>query len=160
MNEPGDNRALPSAPLTIAEAPEPILGDGAPWDASEITLNPERVRAYAVPFEWTAKSRGGTFERVAPKTVTGGFSAMAPTTDVELLRRSANSSRGRESPTAVVEVIFCLACVVSRRNRFGSIAATAATLRLVANGAGSVDEGSSEPPISARAEFNTSPFAR
>src|SRR5262249_22752922 len=113
-----------------------IVGGGEPCGVSGTTLSPESVSMYALLFASTAISRGGTLDRVVPKTVTAGFSATAPTVETELLSRLASSSVGRESPTAVVEVRFCLACVVRRRNVFWSIAATAATLRVLAKGAG------------------------
>ena len=96
-------------PFTTAEAPDAIVGGGEPCGVSGITLNPESVSAYAVLFASTAMCRGGTLDRVVPNTVTAGFSATAPTVETELLSRLANSSVGRASPTAVVDVRFCLA---------------------------------------------------
>src|SRR5262245_8889485 len=92
MNEPGRMPVVPSEPFTIPEDPAVICGAAEPCGASGITLNPESVRIYTVPFECTAIIRGGTLVRVVPKTVTGGFSASAPTTETDPLRRSANSS--------------------------------------------------------------------
>ena len=115
-----------------------------------------------MPLASVVSNRGGTFARVVPNTVTAGFSATAPTTETAFVCRLACSSVGRESPTAVVAVRLVLACVVSRRKLFWSIAATATTLRVVANGAGLLLAKAvlCAPPITDSDEFSTSPFAR
>src|SRR5262249_10331499 len=70
----------PSVEFTTARAPVVIAGRvSAPATVSGITLRPESVIEYTVPFESTTTWRGGTFERCVPNTFVTGFSGATPT---------------------------------------------------------------------------------
>ncbi len=129
MNDPGVMLAEPSDEFTMPVAPVLIVGCVFVLvGASETTLKPESVIAYAVePAESTTICRGLALKRVVPNTLNCGFSGTTATSESDPAAISTISNMVRESST-VVAVMLLRTGVVSRRYCVPESGATAATL--------------------------------